>query len=89
MTSTPPPKNEHPRRRRRFQFGLGALMLAVLLYSILAAALAGLIRPDASQPGIVQPLFILMAVAAPVGLMILISLWKSVQKVLRDRRGRK
>ena len=60
-----------PPRRRAFQFGLGALLLAVIGFNVLAAALAGLLGfGDDEMPRIV---YVAVAVAAPMAVMIAVS----------------
>ena len=76
--------------RRPFQFGLASLMLVMLLVGILAAALGGMLRPPGSA-GVRMPpgFFILMAVAAPLVMTVLLSLFRLVRNLLdRDRRRR-
>jgi len=58
-----------------------------VLFSILAAALGGMLRGRAARGVPLPPgFFIMMAVAAPLAVMILLSLFRSV--VLRIRRYR-
>jgi len=68
-----PPKEP---RRARFQFGLGTLMLATVLASFLAATLAGLVRPSAGS----RATAIILGIAAPMGVMIVYSLLKELER---------
>lgn len=79
------PSGSKPRQRpRRFRFGLLTLLLVVTLLSIAAALLGHLLRQgaDSSTSG----LFVLLAAAAPMGLMILISVGQLVARTLRRHR---
>ena len=60
---------------RRVQFGIRSLLLIMLLVSVLAAIGAGLISRGSGRPK--GPL-VIMAVAAPMGAMIVLSLVESV-----------
>jgi len=75
----PPPK-------RPFQFGLASMLLIMVLFSVLAAALAGLLHRHQGRSTMPPGFFVLMAVAAPVGLMILASLFRAVTRYLNRRR---
>ena len=85
--STPFSENESgqpptPRPPRRFQFGLRAMLLAMVPISVLAAAWAGMMGfgPDRSQTP--RGVFVLMAAAAPVGLLILIGVCRAALRLL-------
>jgi hypothetical protein len=71
-------------RRRRFQFGLWVWFPVVLMVSVVLGALSGMLRADDSGGPLPKTFFILMAAAAPVGLLLLMSLLRWV-----SRRGRK
>jgi hypothetical protein len=83
----PPP--QPPRPKRRFQFGLAAMLLAAVPISILAAAWAGMMGLGAGNSRIPQGFFVLMAAAAPVGLMILIGVCRAVFRLLSGGRRRR
>ncbi|OHB69878.1 MAG: hypothetical protein A2V70_02320 [Planctomycetes bacterium RBG_13_63_9] len=71
--------------RRPFQFGLWTLFLLTALLSVLAAAFAGMLRSslDSSmQPGF----FVIMAAAAPLAAIIVISLCRATVRWLGRRR---
>lgn len=72
--------------RRPFQFGLGALFLVTALCSVLAAALGGMLRSRWGGPETPPGFFELMAAAAPVAVVILLSLFRSAALWLRRRR---
>lgn len=61
-------------RRRRFQFGLWIWFPAVLLASVVLGALSGMLRADTSGGPLPKTFFILMAAAAPVAMLVLMSL---------------
>ena len=71
-----------PPRRNRFTFGLAAMMLLMLMCSILSALLAGMMRHGDGD----QYAYVLVSVAAPVGVMIAISLWAQARKTRKRRR---
>jgi magnesium-transporting ATPase (P-type) len=64
---TPPPRN-------RWQFSLGSLMLFVTLFAVLMSALGGMIRIQAGENLAMPRSFLIMAVAAPMGMAIIISI---------------
>ena len=78
------PVEPEPPRRRRFQFGLATLLLAVLPISILSAAWAGMMGLGADNALLPQGFFVLMAAAAPMAVMILISLSRSTFRLLEQ-----
>lgn len=67
--------------RHRAQFGMRTMMGLMLLFSVLAAVFGGMI-----QGGRQQQTFVVIGVAAPMGLMILISIGHQVARVLKKRR---
>ncbi|MFH1266849.1 MAG: hypothetical protein ABIK89_14060 [Planctomycetota bacterium] len=68
--------------RRRFQFGLGAMLLAAVPVSILSAAWAGMMGLGADNALLPQGFFVLMAAAAPVAVMILLSVCRTLVRLL-------
>ena len=64
---------------RRVQFGIRSLLLIMLLVSVLAAIGAGLVARGSGKPN--GPLVIL-AVAAPMGAMIVLSIVETVVRGL-------
>lgn len=81
-----------PRRPRRspgrYQYGLGSLLLATALFSVLAAALGGMLRAEWGQSPVPTRYFLLMAVATPIGVMILISVGRLGLRLLKRLRQR-
>ena len=75
---TPPPRN-------RWQFSLGSLMLFVTLFAVLMSALGGMIRSQSGENLSMPRSFLIMAVAAPMGMVIVISIFLAV-KQWHDRR---
>ena len=71
--------------RRPFQFGLASLLLTMLLFSILAAALGGMIRRHTVGTPMPPGFFILMAVAGPLGVMIGLSLLRTIGRRIGRR----
>ncbi len=83
---TPPPEREP---RRRFQFSLGTMLLAVLPISVLSAAWAGMTGFGARNSRFPQAFYVLLAAAAPMGVMIVISVFRgAIRLVDRFRRPR-
>jgi len=81
------PDTEFPDPQRpRFQFGLGTLFLLTALCSVLAAALGGMLRSRRGDSGMPPGFFELMAAAAPVAVVILLSLLRSAVHWLKRRR---
>lgn len=66
---------------RRAQFGLRTLLLLMLMFSVLAATLGGLL-----QGGPQRQTFILFGVASPVLLMIVLAALEFLQKLVSRRR---
>jgi hypothetical protein len=81
-TSPDEPQPPPPNPRRRFQFGLGALLLAVVPISLLAAAWAGMMGLGAENSPLPQGFYVFMVIAAPMAVMILISVGRAVFKRL-------
>ncbi|MBX7165333.1 MAG: hypothetical protein K1X74_03200 [Pirellulales bacterium] len=75
-----------PPPRWRLQFGLGTLLLVMLLVGVAAAALGGLLRATASRAA--EPLltFVLLTIAAPLALLMVISLLHTLTAVWRRRK---
>ena len=78
-----------PRRRRRFQFGLRTMLLAAVPISILSAAWAGMMGLGAENSRFPPAFFVLLAAAAPVGVMILFSACRAVLRTLDESRRRR
>ncbi|MEE8452630.1 MAG: hypothetical protein V3R99_11970 [Thermoguttaceae bacterium] len=62
------------------------MLLVMVLFSVLAAALAGLLHRHQGRSTMPPGFFVLMAVAAPMGLMILAGLLRAVTRYLNRRR---
>lgn len=74
----------------RFQFGMFGLMATMLLLCVPFAIWGGLLRAGKSTPGATQmSVFVLLSVAAPIGVMILISLALAVSRLYRRLRRRR
>jgi ABC-type transport system involved in multi-copper enzyme maturation permease subunit len=73
MPDNKPPEPQPP----RFQFGMAVLFLLTALCSVLAAIFSGLLRNDNDAVGMPPGFFILMGAAAPVAILILLSLARS------------
>jgi hypothetical protein len=72
-------------QRPRFQFGLATLFLVTALCSVLAAALAGMLRSRWGGPSMPPGFFELMAAAAPVAVVIVLSLLRAAVLWLKRR----
>jgi hypothetical protein len=82
MPETPPSDERPP--RRRFQFGLGTMLLAAVPVSVLTAAWAGMVGLGAENPLFPRGFFIVLAAGAPMALMILLSACRSGLRLLRQ-----
>jgi hypothetical protein len=80
-----PEEDRPPPRRRRFQFTLASMFLAMTLLSILAAALGGMMREAEGRPWIMRGFFIVMAAALPVAMLIAISAMRAFERWRRRR----
>ena len=69
-----------PRRKQPFQFGLASMLLVMVLVSVLSATFAGLWHRHQGEATMRPGLFVVMAIAAPVALMMLASLWRAVTR---------
>jgi hypothetical protein len=79
---------EKPPTRRRYQFGLATLLFLVLPVSILAGALGGMLQPGTTGVRLPRSFFVILAVMAPLGLMIAVSLVRAAATWLSGRGGR-
>ncbi|MBN2578671.1 MAG: hypothetical protein JXB10_06735 [Pirellulales bacterium] len=61
-----------PFPRRRWQFGIGSLLLLTTLLSLLTGAFAGMIRVPAGEPLLHSRLYLVLAIAAPLGMLMVI-----------------
>ena len=81
--------NRAPPPGGRFQFGMFGLMAAMLLLCVPFAIWGGLLRAGKPTPGSTQMfVFVLLSVAAPIGVMILIGLARSAVRGYRKLRKR-
>ena len=71
--------------RRRFQFSLATLLFLILPVSILAGALGGMLRPETTGARLPRGFFVILAVMAPMGLMIAVSLVRAAAGHLSKR----
>lgn len=78
--------SEPPPPRRPFQFGISTMLWITALVAVLCGALAGMCRERAGAFALPRGFFILMAIAAPVAIMIGVSLILSLRKRLNRRR---
>jgi len=70
--SSPPAPPEQP-RRPRWQFSLASILFVTALVSVLCGVLAGMLRGSAGPVTVDARVFVLLAAALPVALVILIS----------------
>ena len=82
MPDAEPPKSP----RRPFQFGLGTLLLVTAMFSVLAAALGGMLRAHSGELSTHPGVFRLMAIASPLAVLIVVSLWYSAAQWFKRRR---
>jgi magnesium-transporting ATPase (P-type) len=77
---------EKPPSRKRWQFGLGSLMLFVTLFAVLMSALGGMIRIQSGEKIALPHSFLIMAIAAPMGMVIVISVFLAVKQWYERRK---
>ena len=85
MTEPDTPTHPEP-PRRRMQFGVGSLLMVMLVCSVTAAAGSYLVRSLQKPGGGSRLIFILFTLVAPVVLMIVVSLVHSLALWLSRRR---
>jgi hypothetical protein len=83
--SEEPPDQSTPSEPRRFQYGIRLLFFLMLVAAVTAAIFAGLVRAVEQKADTAY--FIILVVAAPVGFMMLVSLWKTIEDFLASRRN--
>ena len=76
------PSKEPPRDRRRYQFTLAALLFIAIPVSVLAGTWAGLI--DFDRPAPLRAFHLVVAAAAPMGILIVVSL---IRPLFRSKRS--
>ena len=86
---TPSADQSPPGRRGPFQFRLGTLFLLMLVVSVVASALAGLLRRGTASAAMPWEFYLVMLVAAPLGVMIVLSLLYAAIRWLRQVVGRR
>ena len=78
------PSKKPPPNRRRYQFTLATLLFIAVPVSVLAGTWAGLIDFDGPTP--LRAFHLLVAAAAPMGILIAISLIRAVIRSKGPRR---
>jgi hypothetical protein len=84
MSDDEPGQSSRP-EPRRFQFGIRSLFFLMLVAAIAAGIFAALVRAVQKQAD--TAFFVILVVAAPVGFMVLVSLWKALEDFLAARRN--
>ena len=81
------PDNDPSEPRRRFQFSLGSLFLAMLFCSVLSTVAAGLLGLG-STAGLFssKASYVLLAAATPMAVMIVMSLFQAIVRLINRRR---
>lgn len=79
MISNPSDDPQTPRRPGRFQFRLSTLFVLMFAVSVLSAAMAGLVRQGGGDSAVPEEFYLAMLTAAPLGAMIVLSLFYAVQ----------
>jgi magnesium-transporting ATPase (P-type) len=86
MTEPDTPTNPETPRRRRVQFGVGSLLMVMLVCSVTAAAGSYFVRSLQKPGGANRLIFILFTLVAPIVLMIVVSLVRQITLWLSRRR---
>jgi len=71
--------------RRRFQFRLATLFLLMVVVGVVSAAIGGLVQGRVASR-VPREFFVVMLAAAPLGLMILLSVLHAAPRWIRQRR---
>jgi magnesium-transporting ATPase (P-type) len=79
-----PDANAPPPGRR--QFTIGAILLLTFMVAIAAAGFSGLVRTEQDD---LPTAFVLFVIAAPLALMVFVSITKSVTHFIAVRRKRR
>jgi hypothetical protein len=69
----------------RFQFGIRLLFFLMLVAAIAAGIFAALVRAVEQQADTAY--FVILVVAAPIGFMVLVSVWKTIEDFISSRRS--
>lgn len=86
MTGTQTPTAPETPRRRRVQFGVGSLLMVMVVCSVTAAAGYYFVRSLQKPAGPNRLIFILFTLVAPIVLMIVVSLVRQIALWLNRRR---
>ena len=73
-------KSHKPPPRGRWQYGIGTMLLLMIPFSILAGALSGMLNPTGGGAGLHRGFFVVLAIIAPMGLMVALGLILAVRK---------
>jgi magnesium-transporting ATPase (P-type) len=80
-----PPDSIQPSRRKR-QFTIRSMLFGTMLVAIAAAGFSGLVRADEDD---LPTAFVLFVVAAPLALLLVLSLARTVERLLLAWRKRR
>ena len=80
------PDNTAPPARRKRQFTIRSVLFATTLVAIAAAGFGGLVRAGEEDT---PTLFVLFVVAAPLALMLVLSLGRTIERFVVMRRKRR
>lgn len=89
MSDSPAPDSD-PRRAWQWRptFGIKTILLVTLLVAVLSATLSGLLGGgDAKPSGRQMMFFIFLAMAAPMLVMIVLSVWPSIRRLIEHFKG--
>ncbi len=79
---------QQPPPRRRWQYSIGTMLLIMIPFSVLAGALAGMLDPENSGTGLPRAFYVVLAVIAPMGLMVALSVVLVLRKWLANKKRR-
>ena len=82
------PNKHNPTPRRRWQYGIGTMLLIMIPFSILAGALAGMLNPESGSVQLPRAFFVALAMIAPMGLMVALSAVLVLRKWLAEKKRR-
>ena len=82
------PNNQNPPSRRRWQYSIGTMLLIMIPLSILAGALSGMLNPENSGVRLPRAFYVVLAIIAPMGMMVALSAILALRKWLAGRKRR-
>lgn len=80
--SQPPPNQPPARRPWMPQFGIAEMMLAVMIFCVMGAALNYLKQAEENEQG--RALFVMFTLTAPIAFVLILSAYHSLKRWLKS-----